>query len=429
MKRYGNLIQRIVERSNLEESFDEVTRDLPGWSKDYWGRKREAVIESLARSIGDGSFRVTHFHEFEVHDGPKVRTVQSPPLVERIGCNAVMRIVEAKVYPTVIPTSAASIKGRGMHRLFRKMRSDIRRSKAECRYYYQCDIRKFYESIDQETTKAMIRRYIKDKQLLPILDNFIELMPHGLSIGLRSSQCFGNLLLSHLDHYMKEEMKVQHYYRYCDDIIMCGSTKEELWQWRDVLHKETESLGLCIKQSEAVRPLSEGLDFLGFVFDGVKTRIRKRTKQKFARRMARVESRSRRRKLIGSFYGMAKWGDCRHLMQTIMRKERDMREFKTLGLVYEPEDGKKQFGGAVVKLSQLANLHITILDFEEDVETQYGLRTLVQFQYDDGTAAKYFTDDKVQRQLLRSARERDVLPFGTTIHMECFGRGTRYTFT
>ena len=422
MKRYGYLIDEIVDRSNLEASFDEVTCDLSKWSKEHYRRKKEEIINRLATTIRDGSFRITRFEEFEVKEGPKIRKIQSPPVEERIGCNAVMRVVERYVYPTVIPTSCASIKGRGMHKLFRKMRSDIRHNIQDCCYYFQSDYLKFYENICQKLMKQVIRRYIKDKVLLPILDNFIELMPHGLSIGLRSSQCFGNLLLSELDHRMKEKYGVKFYYRYCDDILFLAKTKKRLWWLREKLLAESKALGLEIKPSEAIRPLSEGIDFLGFVYDGKKARIRKRTKQRFARHMAKVKSRSRRRKLIGSFYGMAKWGNCIFLIRTILDEKRDMEEFKNLGLVYEPEDGER------VKLGTMVNLRIVILDFEEDVQTENGMRTLVQFQYDNGKKAKYFTSDKRQLQFLRLAKERNVLPFGTTIGMESFGKGVRYTF-
>ena len=47
---------------------------------------------------------------------------------------------------------------------------------------------------------------------------------------------------------------------------------------------------------------------------------------------------------------------------------------------------------------------------------------------DNGEKGKYFTSDKVQLQLLRSAKEKGVLPFGTTIGVENFGKGVRYTF-
>ena len=151
MKRYGNLIPEIITRENLEASFNEVTCDLAPWSKKHFLEHKEKIFEELQKSIGDGSFRITRFEEFEVVDGPKRRKVQSPPVKERIGCNAVMRVVEKYVYPTVIPTSAASIPGRGMHYLFKKMRSDVSNNPEECTFFYKCDIKKFYES---DTGKA-----------------------------------------------------------------------------------------------------------------------------------------------------------------------------------------------------------------------------------------------------------------------------------
>ena len=49
MKRYGYLIQEIIERDNLEASFDEVTCDLPQWSKEYYISQKEDIIKKLAK--------------------------------------------------------------------------------------------------------------------------------------------------------------------------------------------------------------------------------------------------------------------------------------------------------------------------------------------------------------------------------------------
>ena len=50
--------------------------------------------------------------------------------------------------------------------------------------------------------KAIVREYIGDPVALKYLDNFIELMPEGLSKGLRSSQGLANLYLSAVDKIM-----------------------------------------------------------------------------------------------------------------------------------------------------------------------------------------------------------------------------------
>ena len=426
-KRYGYLTAQIVEDGNMRDAFDEVVGDLGKERKEHYEARRETIIEELKTSIGSGRFRITKFQEFEVSDGPKKRIVQSPVVVERIGCNAIMRVVERYVYPTVVRTSAASIKGRGMHRLYRKMRSDIRHDREGTRYYYQCDIKKFYQSIDQELMEECVRGYIKDPLLMQMLKDFIYLMDEGLSIGLRSSQCYGNILLSRLDHRMKEQEGVRYYYRYCDDIVILADSKKSLWRLRNIIHEEVKGLGLSIKQSEAIRPISEGLDYLGYVDYGDHSRLRKRTKQNAARKLAKVKSRKRRIQIIGSFKGMAKWGDCKNLYKSLTGKE--MKSFKDLGLQYVAEDGKKRFGGKQVSLRSLTNVHIKIVDYEKDVDTENGKRTVVSFMYDNGDMGKYFTADKQQLWYLEKIKEMGEIPLDTTIMSEVFGNGkVRYLF-
>lgn len=428
-KRYGYLIDQIIAYDNMSEAFDEVVGGLRNKERRaYYEAKRSRVIADLQALIVAGRFRVESYTEFEVKEGPKIRKVQSPSVKDRIGCNAIMRVVEKYVYPKVIRTSAASIKGRGMHRLYRKVRTDIRHDKEGTRYYYKCDIRKFYQSIDQKVMWGVVLEYIKDPILLPMLKNLVEMMPEGLSIGLRSSQCFGNLLLARIDHLMKEKYHVRYYYRYCDDIVMMAATKKELWRLRNILHSEVEALGLVIKPDEAIRPITEGLDFLGYVDDGSHTRLRKRTKQKAARKLAKVKSRKRRQEIIGSLKGMAKWGDCNNMYYKLTGRR--MKSFKELGLQYVAEDGKKRFGGKQVTLRSLQNVHIKIVDFETEVPTENGLRTVVSFEYDNGDTGKYFTADKQQLWYLEKIREMDEFPFDTTIGSEVFGNGkVRYLFT
>lgn len=266
MKRYGNIIDAIIEQGNMSASFDDVLGDLKNESRKAFLRERkQLIIDRLAAAIRDGSFRITHVHEMVVTDGPKRRVVQAPPVIQRIGCHAIMRVVDQFCYKSIIPTSAASIKGRGMHYLHKIVADDLRLHPDETTYFYKCDIKKFYETIDQDIMFECVCRYIKDKTLLPILENFVRVMPSGLAIGLRSSQCFGNILLDRLDHFMKEVVKVRYYYRYCDDIVMLHSNKKTLWLWRDIIVDQLALLGLSIKDNEVVRPVADGLDFLGFV--------------------------------------------------------------------------------------------------------------------------------------------------------------------
>lgn len=442
----NNLMSEIATRENVEEAFDYVVSHLEcKEQREKYYPQREKMCSRLQKDLADGTFRITEFNEMEVKDGPKVRRVQAPRVYGRVGCHAIMVIVEKYTYPTLIKNTAASIPGRGMHWLHHIVETDVKSVPELTTHYYQCDIYHYYDSIEQWRMKALIREYISDPILLPILDNFIELLPKGISKGLRSSQCFANLFLSRLDHLMTSKVasyrlrqddgsfEVRYlYYRYCDDIVMLASSKKELWRLRNILVAHVEAIGLKVKPNEAVRPLEKcGLDYLGYVNYRTHSLIRKRTKQKAARHLAKIKSRKRRQSVIGSFKGMACHADCKHLYHKLTGKK--MKKYNELGVAYTPKDGKKRFPGNTVRLAAIQNIPIEVHDYQTDITTPHGEgRYLVSFRdKQTGQWGKFFTASEEMKNILDQISDiEDGFPFETIIVSERFdGNKLKYIFT
>ena len=433
MRREGHIIEEIVEYSNMAESFDQVLRGSKR-KKSRQGRyllaHREEVIKGLSARIADGSFTVANYRERTINESGKQRRIQILTMKDRIAVHAIMSVVDAHLKKRFIRTTSASIKNRGMHDLMKYIRRDMQDNPEGTRYCYKFDISKFYESVRQDFVSYCVRRVFKDKKLIAMLDGFICMMPQGISIGLRSSQGLGNLLLSvYLDHYLKDRCGVRHFYRYCDDGVVLAGSKAELWAVRDMVHKRMEGIGLTVKPNERIFPTVEGIDFLGYVIYPDHVMLRKRIKQKFARKMHEVKSRKRRRVLIASFYGMAKHADCIMLFNKLTGKE--MRSFKELNVAYKPEDGKKRFAGAVVSIRELVNLPIVVKDFEVGVKTSQGEDRCVVSIEQGGESKKFFTNSEEMKNILQQVSEMpDGFPFETTIKTETFGKGrTKYIFT
>ncbi len=433
MRREGHIIEEIVEYSNMAESFDQVLRGSKR-KKSRQGRyllaHREEVIKELSDRIADGSFTVADYRERIICESGKERRIQILTMKDRIAVHAVMSVVDSHLKRRFIRTTSASIKNRGMHDLMKYIRRDMRHDPEGTRYCYKFDISKFYESVCQDFVAYCVRRVFKDKKLIALLDGFIRMMPQGISIGLRSSQGLGNLLLSvYLDHYLKDRYGVRHFYRYCDDGVVLASSKAELWAIRDAVHEQLGHIQLKVKANERVFPVDEGIDFLGYVIYPDHVLLRKRIKQKFARKMHEVKSRKRRRVLIASFYGMAKHADCIMLFNKLTGKE--MKSFKDLNVAYKPEDGKKRFAGAVVSIRELVNLPIVVRDFEVGVKTSQGEDRCVVSIEQNGEAKKFFTNSEEMKNILQQVSEMpDGFPFETTIRTETFGKGrTKYIFT
>ncbi len=74
------------------------------------------------------------------------------------------------------------IKDRGIHALLKKLQTDLRADLQGTVYCAKMDIRKFYPSINHEILKEIIRKKIKDKELLSLLDEIID-SADGVPIG------------------------------------------------------------------------------------------------------------------------------------------------------------------------------------------------------------------------------------------------------
>ena len=434
MRREGYIVEEIIEPSNMEDSFNQVLRGTKR-KRSRQGRyllaHKEEVLDELTASIASGSFRVKDYHERDIVEGGKLRRIQVLSMKDRIAVHAIMTIVDKHLRKRFIRTTSASVKKRGPHDLMAYIRRDMKDDPEGTQFCYKFDIRKFYESVKQDFVMYCVNRIFKDQKLIVMLDNFVRLMPEGISIGLRSSQGLGNLLLSvYLDHFLKDKYGIRYYYRYCDDGVVLGKTKEELWKIRDAVHERINSIGLSIKPNERVFPVGEGIDFLGYViYAPDHVRLRKRIKQKFARKMHKVKSRRRRRELMASFYGMAKHADCNKLYYKLTGKK--MRSFKDLNVSYKPEDGKKRFPGTVVSIRELVNLPIIVKDFETGIKTEQGEDRCIVSIEQNGEPKKFFTNSEEMKNILAQVREMpDGFPFETTIKTETFGKGrTKYVFT
>ena len=433
MRREGYITEEITEYSNMSEAFDTVLRGNRRKNSRqgrYLLEHREEVIAELTAALRDGSFRPGGFHERDIEEYGKKRRLQIFSMKDRIAVFAVMNVVDRHLRKRYIRTTGASIKKRGTHDLMKCIRTDMQSDPEGTRYGYKFDIKRFYDNARQDFVMWCFRRVFKDERLLKVIGALVTVLPEGLSFGLRISQGAGNLLLSvFLDHYLKDKYGVRHFYRYCDDGLVLGKSKAELWKIRDAVHSQAAQIGLTVKPNERVFPVDEGIDFLGYVIYPDLVRLRKRIKQKFAQKMHEVKSRKRRRELAASFYGMAKHADCNKLFNKLTGKK--MRNFKDLNVAYKPEDGKKRFPGTVVSIRELVNLPIVVKDFETGIKTEQGEdRCIVAIEM-NGEPRKFFTNSEEMKNILAQVREMpDGFPFETTIKTETFGKGrTKYVFT
>jgi hypothetical protein len=110
--------------------------------------------------------------------------------------------------------------------------------------------------------------------------------PRGLPIGNQTSQFWGNVILSPVDHFAKRELRCPGYVRYVDDLLVFGDDKRSLWEAKRRLVERLETLRLAVHTGAHPRPVQEGIPFLGFVVFPERRRLKRRKGVAFRQRLS-----------------------------------------------------------------------------------------------------------------------------------------------
>lgn len=332
MKRFGNLYNSICGIDNLYHAYIKAKK---GKLKSYGVVRFEKDLDNnilfIQKELIEGSYRTSKYDVFTIYD-PKEREIYRLPFRDRVVHHAIMNVLEGIWNPIFISQTYSCIKGKGIHGALKHLKRDLK-NKDGTTYCLKMDIRKFYPSIDHDILKSIIRKRIKDKQLLTLLDEIIDSAP-GVPIGNYLSQFFANLYLSYFDHWLKEEMKVEYYYRYSDDMVILSDSKERLhFLCKEISSYMENRLHLHLKNNYQVFPVgSRGIDYVGYIFYHSHILMRKSIKQNFCKVVAKLRKRKTTAKeyrmRISSWIGWSKYCNSRNLIKKIIKHEEVLRTWR-----------------------------------------------------------------------------------------------------
>lgn len=322
MKRIGNLYHEIISLENLIIADGKAQK---GKSKKYGvirhNKNQEKNILDLHQMLKQKNYKTSAYDVFKVWE-PKERDVyRLPYFPDRITHHAIMNVLEPIFVGVFTADSYSCIKGRGIHKASFNLRKALKNLE-ETKYCLKLDIRKFYPNIDHEILKTLLRRKIKDADLLWLLDEIIESAP-GLPIGNYLSQYFANFYLTYFDHWIKEQKQIKNYFRYADDIVILAGNKDDLHLiFNEIQHYMKDNLKLEIKGNYQIFPVeSRGIDFVGYVHFHTHVLLRKSIKKRFAKMLKRNHI----RESVASYTGWTKHCDSKNLLKKLLPNEQFQR--------------------------------------------------------------------------------------------------------
>ncbi len=133
----------------------------------------------------------------------------------------------------------------------------------------------------------------------------------GLPIGNLTSQLFSNVYLNDFDHWVKRELKVQHYGRYVDDFFLIHPSKEFLVDAIDRIRDYLwDDLGIRLHPRKIyLQHIRRGVPFLGVIVKPHRIYVSRRTSSNFKRALDKGEHHYRKhpdelRSVLNSYLGL-----------------------------------------------------------------------------------------------------------------------------
>jgi retron-type reverse transcriptase len=307
MKRIGRLFPKLVAWENLVLAARLARRHKrfrPDVLKFEYFCERELV--RLQDELSSNSYQPGPYRSFWIRE-PKLRLISAAPYRDRVVHHALCNVVEPIFERCFINDSYACRDGKGTHAGVRRVRYFARKYD----YVLKGDVEKFFPSIDHRVVCDLFAAKIKDRRIVTLLEQIVAhsneqpevlryypgddlFTPHerrrGLPIGNQTSQFLANVMLNPLDHFVKEELRIDGYVRYCDDFLVFANDKRRLDEARREIRRFLQTLRLYLHDHKSVIfPVRTGIPFLGYRVFPSHCLLAKDNVHRFRRRLRRMQ--------------------------------------------------------------------------------------------------------------------------------------------
>ncbi len=234
-------------------------------------RNLEENLFDLHQKLQNKTYKHSEYKAFNIYD-PKFRHIHKATVVDRIIHHALITIIEPLFDKTFIFDSYSCRKNKGTHKAVKRLSVFIR--KVSKNYTRDCfclklDIKQFFASVDHTILIDCLKEKVTDHEIFSLLESTIKSFSKdkGIPIGNLTSQIFANVYLNKLDQFIKHNLKIKYYLRYCDDFVIVSDNKDYL---EDLITQIEGYLKINLKlylheNKKIIRKYIQGVDFLGYV--------------------------------------------------------------------------------------------------------------------------------------------------------------------
>ncbi len=250
------------------------------WNEFKKGKMNKADVQSFSRflvcnifnlyyQLVNKTYRHSNYISFYIND-PKLRHIHKACVKDRVLHHAVFRILYPIFDKSFIFDSYSCRLNKGTHRAVNRLSNFARKaSKNNTKkiYILKLDIRKFFNSVNHNILLFLVKKKVKDNNIIWLVEKIVKSFSMGLPLGNITSQLFANIYLNELDYFIKHGLRIKYYIRYCDDFVIISSNKMYLKSIVPLISNFLKTkLKLELHPNKIIiKKHNQGIDFLGYI--------------------------------------------------------------------------------------------------------------------------------------------------------------------
>lgn len=310
MKRKDFDLNEIFTYNNLYESYKSVCKSCRSkYKKTNFSFFLYSNLTDILNKLKNNTYNFSKYNIFIIND-PKFRIIMSDQMNDKIVNHLIAyKILIPALSPYLIEQNVATRKGYGAKKAYYYFEKYANTLKVNGNVYVlKIDIKKYFYNIDHNILLNMLKKKIKNKDVINILSRIInqtneeyinkdilrlkkveieniksknisdkekayliksiEELPYyengkGLSIGNVCSQIMAVFYLSEIDNFIKRELGCKCFLHYMDDYLILSNDKTFLKKIYILLEDKFNEYKLTINHKSNIYKLNNSFTFLG----------------------------------------------------------------------------------------------------------------------------------------------------------------------
>ena len=308
----------IIDANNLYDAF------LSARKGSHWKMQVQRIRWDIGSVIGnlqkqlyalyngtDGAYALSEYSKFIVNERGKTRAITALGIIDRVVKHCLNDLyLIPHIRPHLIYDNGASLKGKGISFSRNRMKAHLnkfyRETGSNDGYIMTMDFSGYYDNIDHERCKEMIRKYESDDFAIFLTDQAIDsykidvsymsdseyvaaqnakfsmveyrkehfyedrgqkYLNKSLSVGDQTSQIAAIAFPTMIDNLVKIVLGCKYYGRYMDDLYVIAKTKEELLFIKEQIEEAARYLKIIINPKKTViTKISKSFIFLQYKY-------------------------------------------------------------------------------------------------------------------------------------------------------------------